>query len=80
MDETETLSKLYLELANVLPDTTRSSRELMYRNIMKNALMHLDFATPKQRNGPVYRAADELRIGLGLSPMKIGGKPSDGLS
>ncbi len=43
------------------------------------ALHHLDGATPRQRNGPVYQAADTLREIIGLPPMKIGSQPSDGL-
>ena len=46
---------------------------------IKQALRHLDYATPNQRNGPVYRAADILRAKLKLPPMTIGGKPSEGL-
>lgn len=46
--------------------------------IMK-ALRHMDHATPRQRNGPVYQAADALRAAIGLRPMSVGGKPSDGL-
>lgn len=43
-------------------------------------LHHLDGATPRQRNGPVYQAADTLRKIIGLPPMKIGGQPSDGIA
>ena len=46
--------------------------------IMK-ALRHMDHATPRQRNGPLYRAADILREAIGFGPMAIGGKPSEGL-
>lgn len=46
--------------------------------IMK-ALRHLDGATPRQRNGPCYKAADILRAALGLPPMSIGGKPTEGM-
>ncbi len=73
----ETLSKLYLELAHVVPRDTKSSRELSYELQIKQALKHLDHATPQQRNGPVYQAADRLRSALGIGPMEIGGKPSD---
>ncbi len=77
---TETLSKLYLELANVIPRETKSSRELTYECQIKQALRHLDHATPQQRNGPVYQAADRLRASIGIGPMAVGGKPSDGVS
>ena len=46
--------------------------------IMK-ALRKMDHATPRQRNGPVYQAADILRKAIGFDPMAVGGKPSDGL-
>ena len=46
--------------------------------IMK-ALRHMDHATPRQRNGPLYHAADILREAIGFGPMTVGGKPSEGL-
>ena len=46
--------------------------------IMK-ALRKMDHATPRQRNGPVYQAADILRKAIGFGPMAVGGKPSEGL-
>lgn len=45
---------------------------------VKKALKHLDHATPQQRNGPTYQAANTLRELVDLPPMPIGGKPSDG--
>ena len=78
--ETETLSKLYLELANIVPRETKSSRELTYEFQIKQALRYLDHATPNQRNGPVYQAADRLRSAIGIGPMSVGGKPSDDVS
>lgn len=74
-----TLDELYLDLANVVHPETRSSRDLAYEAAIKKALRHLDSATPKQRNGPTYQAADALRNAIGLEPMQIGGRPSDGL-
>ncbi len=78
MSDRETLSRLYLELAHVVPEA-RTFRDLRNELAMKEALRHLDHATPKQRNGPLYQAADKLRAALGLAPMQIGGKPSEGI-
>lgn len=50
-----------------------------YRAAICDALRHLDHATPQQRNGPVYQAADALRAAIGLPAMPIGSKPSMGL-
>lgn len=79
MSDIETLSKLYLELALVVGPATKNYRELDIEARIKTALRHLDHATPAQRNGPVYQAADTLRAILCLPPMNIGGKPSEGL-
>ena len=59
-------------------EACREAQEFL--GTIPKALRHLDHATPQQRNGPVYQAADMLRKALGLPPMKIGGRPSDGLS
>ena len=75
----ETLSKIYLELANVIPETTRSRRDIEFRVAIVKALQHLDYATPRQRNGPCYQAIGVLRGAIGLAPMEIGGKATDGL-
>ena len=80
MTDLETLSKLYLELAHVVDLSTKTYRELDTERRVKSALRHLDHATPQQRNGPVYQAADVLRGILYLPPMVVGGKPSDGLA
>lgn len=79
MSDKQALCKLYLELAHVVPDGTYTFREKAMRSAMRKALRHLDFATPRDRNGPVYKAADALRIELGLPPLKVGGRPSEGL-
>jgi len=73
------MSKLYLELSQVVPASTMTGREIALRKAMEKSLGHLDHATPKTRNGPTYQAADALRSALGLSPMVIGGQPSDGV-
>ncbi len=75
----ETTAKLYLELANLVGDQCKTARELEVEALVKKALFYLDQATPKQRNGPTYQAADTLRAILGLPPMEIGGKTTDGL-
>lgn len=79
MNETEVLSKLYLELSNVVPNETITQRERLLIDAIKRALKHLDYATPNQRNGPVYQTADVLRRALKMTPMDVGGRPSDGL-
>lgn len=78
MSENEVLAKLFLELAHVVPGA-KTFRDMKNEATMRKALRHLDHATPQQRNGPCYQAADVLREALGLPPMEIGGKPSDGL-
>ena len=76
----ETLSKLYLELSHVVPDGTKTAKELALQRAIENALRELDFATPQQRNGPCIKAAGILRAAIGLAPMTLpGGKPSEGL-
>ena len=75
----ETLSKLYLELSHVVPKETKNYRDIFFEQSIKNALNALDGATPRQRNGPVYRAADILRSAIGLPPLNIGENPSSGL-
>ncbi len=53
------LSKLYLELANLLPASTKSSRELDYELQIKQALCDLDESG--SHNGSVRRASERLK-------------------
>lgn len=75
----ETLSKLYLELRHVIPDETKNVREIYLEETIRQALRSLDHATPRHRNGPVFRAADVLRAAVGLPPLNPGENASDGL-
>jgi len=50
-----------------------------YHAAIVKALQHLQFATPRERNGPCYQAIDSLRLAIGLEPMKVGGSAVDGL-
>ncbi len=79
MSDLPRLQELYLELANVVDERTLSVRDLAYRQAMMKALRHLRHATPQQRNGPVYQAADALRAALGYPPMSIGGDVMEGI-
>ena len=76
---TETLSKLYLELSQVVPPGTMTRRELELERAISKALFHMDSASPQLRNGPLYQAAGHLRKALGLPPAEIGGKFSEGV-
>lgn len=76
--ECEIISKLYLELSHVVPAGTKTAREIEVEKLIKKALMHMDYTTPKLRNGPMYQAADSLRKAIGLNPVEIGGKFSEG--
>ena len=73
------LERLFLELSQVVGEGTQTAREFKLETAMKVALRYLDRATPSQRNGPVYMAADTIRTALRLPPMHVGGKPSEGL-
>lgn len=75
----DTLCKIYLELSNVVPVGTKTARELEVERLIKKSLMHMDYTAPQHRNGPMYQAADSLRKAIGLGPVEIGGKFSEGV-
>ncbi len=63
----------------VVPKESTEARILENEQAMRQTLRALDHATPSERNGAVYVAADILRKRLGLNPMTVGGSPSDGV-
>ncbi|KXJ56541.1 MAG: hypothetical protein AXW12_00475 [Thalassospira sp. Nap_22] len=75
----ETICKLYLELSHVVPAGTKTAKEVEVERHIKIALMHMDSASPQLRNGPMYQASDHLRKAIGLKPVGIGGKFSEGI-
>lgn len=68
----ETLCKLYLELAEVVPDGTKTRRDLAAEAAMKRALLALAEVDP---DPGVLRAAFYLRNYLGLP--RLHGGPVD---
>ena len=48
-------------------------------NLAKEALKHLQFATPRERNGPCHQAINILRKSLGLKFMEARGKAMEGI-
>lgn len=75
----ETLSKLYLELAHVVPPETKNFRELAAEQAIKKALWQLAESAPLEGGGPIQMAANTLRTAVGLPPLNDGEKPSSGL-